>query len=154
MEVREPLRDKEQTGKRMRFLASRFAKDLDRIHVKRSGKLIPLSALSLRSMHSFVRRIPYRRDVEPIEVIARPSRLLGGEFSALDCKKKAICLAAWAVCNRVPYRFVVSSRRPDRKFHHVFPQVNLRGEWINADATYSYMSLGAEKTGTAFEVLQ
>jgi hypothetical protein len=154
MEIREPLRNKEQTGQRMRAVIQRFARDLDTVTVRRNRRDVPFAKLSLRSAHSLVKKIPYKRDTEPVEVLARPSRLLSGEFrTGIDCKKKAVLLGAWAVRNNVPYRLVASSRRPDRRYHHVFPQFYLRGSWVNVDATYSNMKLGENKTCTACEVI-
>lgn len=138
----------------MKMLIGRFARDLDRVSVRVGGRSRALSSLSLPEIHSVVKNIPYKKDTEPVEVIARPARLLNGEFySGIDCKKKAIIIGAWAKKNGVPYRLIASSRRPDRKYHHVFPQVRIGGAWVNTDATYKNMRLGENKTGTAFEVL-
>lgn len=154
METREALFNKSQTGQRMKMLISRYARDLDKITIRRGNKDKPLSQLSALDIHTVVKNIPYKKDTAPVEVIGRPARLLNGEFSrGIDCKKKAILLSAWAVRNNIPYRLIASSRRPDKKFHHVFPQIALRGEWINFDATYKHMKMGGDKTGTAFEVL-
>lgn len=154
METAEPLRNKEQTGRRMKLLIGRFARDLDCVVVRRGRRSIPLSDLSAMAVHSLVKNIPYKKDTAPIEVVARPARLLNGEFyTGLDCKKKSIVLGAWAVRNHIPYRLIASSRRPDKKYHHVFPQIRLNGSWVNFDATYKNMRIGANKRGTAFEVL-
>lgn len=139
----------------MRQVIGRFSRDLDRVVVRVRGRPCPFSKLSVREMHRVVKDIPYKKDTAPVEVVARPARLLNGEFySGLDCKKKSILVGAWAVKNNVPYRLIASSRRPDKKYHHVFPQLFLHGSWFNMDATYSYMRPGAVKRGTAFEVLQ
>lgn len=138
----------------MKMLAGRYARDLDGVKVRIGGKLKAFSALSPLEVHEVVRNIPYNRDHEPVEVVARPARLLNGEFSrGLDCKKKATLIAAWAARRGYPFKLVATSKRPDRKFHHVFPVVRLRGEWVNMDATYSTMRPGTVKRGTAFEVL-
>lgn len=149
----EPLINKEQTGRRMKQLVGRFARDLDRVRVRVGGRSKRFSALNPLEVHEVVRNIPYRKDTEPVEVIARPARLLNGEFRSLDCKKKAILIGAWAARRGYPFKFIAASKRPDRKFHHVFPVVRLRGEWVNMDATYANMRPGTTKTGTAFEEL-
>lgn len=137
----------------MRALVGRYARDLDSLVVRSRGKSLPFSRLSLPEVHKIVRSIPYKRDTAPVEVVGRPARLLNGDFAGLDCKKKAILIGAWAKRNYVPWRFVASSRRPDRRYHHVFPQLRIAGEWVNADATYSRMRLGEVKRCTAAEVL-
>lgn len=150
----EPLINKRQTGRKMKMLAARYMRDLDGVKVRIDGKLKSFAGLSPLEVHEVVRSIPYRKDVEPVEVVARPARLLNGEFSrGLDCKKKAVLIAAWAARRGYPYKLVATSKRPDRKFHHVFPMVRLSGEWVNMDATYSTMRPGTIKRGTAFEVL-
>lgn len=154
MRIDEPLLNKEQTGRRMRALIGRFARDLDRVSVRSGGRVKMFSKLSPVEVHKVVREIPYKKDTAPVEVVARPARLLNGEFSTgIDCKKKAILLGAWAAARGVPYRLIASSKRTDRKFHHVFPQVFIDGEWINFDATYKSMRPGTAKRGTAFEVI-
>lgn len=138
----------------MRALIGRFARDLDRVSIRSGGRVKMFSKLSPVEVHKVVREIPYKKDTAPVEVVARPARLLNGEFSTgIDCKKKAILLGAWAAARGVPYRLIASSKRADRKFHHVFPQVFIDGEWINFDATYKSMRPGTIKRGTAFEVI-
>ena len=149
VEIREPLRDKTQTGDTMYGLVERYAGDLDLIEI--DGR--PASALPLDTWFDFVRKIPYRKDKRPVEVISRPLHIVTNRHLGMDCKKKAIALASWAKVNRVPYRFVASSRRPDRKLHHVFPQINLSGTWDNYDATYRHYQPRQSKTVTAAEVL-
>lgn len=105
-----------------------------------------------------VRKIPYRRDDSPIEVVARPKYLIERAAGGLDCKKKAVLLGAWLNANGFQplkdWRFVAMSSKPSGQIHHVFPQVNMAGEWKNADATYRYMRLMQRKKATAMEVLK
>lgn len=148
----DPLLNKEQTGRAMARLVSRYASDLDHIIGVYRGKRMRLSDFPALAFFDFVRRIPYRRDVPRIEVVGRPARLLSGELRGLDCKKKSVLIAAWAKRNYVPYRFVAVSRRKDKRFHHVFPQLYLGG-WVNFDATYAHYRPGDRKRVTAAEVI-
>jgi hypothetical protein len=149
-----PLRSKDQTGKEMHRLINRYSGDLRNVYVKRGGKLIPFSDLSMREAFDFVRRMPYRRDVKPIEVVSRPREIVKNYPVGMDCKKKAILLSSYLRENRYPYRLIASSRRPDGKIHHVFPQVRLSGNWRNLDATYSYYRPFEKKSVTRAEVLR
>lgn len=150
----EPLKNKEQTGRKMRSMIGRFSRDLDRVTVRIGNRVKKFSDLNPAEVHSVVKSIPYKKDTEPVEIVARPARLLNGEFTrGLDCKKKAILIGAWAARRGYPYRLIACSRRPDMKYHHVFPQVRLSGEWVNMDATYSNMKPGAVKSGTAFAII-
>lgn len=153
MRTEELLINKEQTGRKMHALIGRFARDLENVYVRINGKTRQFSRLDPLEVHTIVKNIPYKKDTAPVEVVARPSRLLNGEFSAgLDCKKKAIIICAWAK-PKYPYRLVASSRRADLKFHHVFPMVFLGGQWVNFDATYSNMQLGAVKQVTKAQII-
>lgn len=113
-----------------------------------------LAALSPEEFFNLVRLIPYRRDERGREVVARPGLLLK-EFPALDCKKKAILICAWARCNGIPFRLVACSERPDKKIHHVFPQIRVSGKVRNLDATYAKYRIGQKKDRvTRAEVLK
>lgn len=160
-EVEEPLRNKEQTGARMRWLVERFAGDLSRYYVKRKGRAVALDKLPLNEYFDVVRTIPYQQDTAPVEVVARPRILLDKARGGLDCKKKSLLVAAYCQRRGIPWRLVASSRRPDRKYHHVFPQGLFRqggmsGEasrWVNLDATYASNRLGENKRVSAAVVL-
>lgn len=124
-------------------LIERFHQDLGR-----------LAKMPLPEFFDYVKRIPYLRDVKGRETVARPGLLLK-EFPALDCKKKAILICAWARANGVPFRLVACSERPDRKIHHVFPQVKQGDRVRNVDATYAKYSLYQKKPRlTRAEVLK
>lgn len=140
-------------------LIERFSGDLDIVKVSRRGRAVPLSSLDLPSYYNLVRSIPYRRDREPVEVVSRPYHIFRHRSLGMDCKKKAILLGAYCKRNGIPYRLVASSRRPDKRMHHVFPQgmIQLSGntspQWVNLDATYPNYRLGMQKQATAAEVL-
>jgi hypothetical protein len=148
-QTQEVLKDKVQTGRTMYADVKRYSHDL---HSIRFGNQ-PLSSLSLSGMFDFLRLFPYRRDARPVEVVGRPARLLGGEFSGIDCKKKSICMASWLYLHGIPFRFIASSNRQDRKVHHVFTQGLISGEWRNLDATYSRYRPFQQKRVTHWEVL-
>lgn len=146
-----PLVDKRQTGRAMHRLVDRFAGDLRGVYVR--GYRQPLARWPLPAYHDFVKHIPYRIDERPREVVARPSLLLGAIRFGADCKKKNVLMCSWAKCNRVPYRILASSNRPDRRITHTYPQFRIGGEWVNVDATYAWHKLGAPKRNTAVEIL-
>ena len=155
--VSEPLASRGQTGRRMYALAA-MSGDLQSIYVHDKGRPVTLASLPFPRFYNFVRRIPYRRDDAPVEVVARPRYLVERASGGLDCKKKAILLGAWLNANGYrpmkEWRFVAMSSKPSGSIHHVFPQVNMSGEWKNADATYRYMRLLQPKRVTAMEILK
>ena len=113
-----------------------------------------LASMPLAEFFDYVKKIPYRRDRRGVETVARPGLLLK-EFPALDCKKKAILICAWARCNGIPYRLVACSERPDKKIHHVFPQIKEADRVRNVDATYPKYRLFQNKSRlTRAEVLK
>lgn len=159
--IEERLFDKEQTGRRMYGLISRYAGDISRTYIKKNGRLVPLSSLPLIDYYNVVKNLPYKRDIKPVEVVARPRILLQGDFSGLDCKKKAVLIGSWLHKNgkrKIPgfrgWRLISVSTRPDKKIHHVFPQVNISGKWLNLDATYSDYKPFQKKVVTRAEVLR
>lgn len=153
IENREPLFDKTQTGNAMKSLVEKFSGDLENIFIKKNGRLIRVTALPLNEYFDLVRKIPYRRDMKPVEVVARPAHIFKYKTLGMDCKKKSILMGSWLREKKIPFRFIASSRRPDRRIHHVFPQGFLKGKWENLDATYSHYRPYQVKEVTAAEVL-
>lgn len=151
--VRE-LRDKKQTGREMYRVTRRYAHDLDRIRVARGRTLTPLSRLTLHELHTVVKKLPYERDVSPVEVVARPlaSIKLAGSYG-IDCKKKAAIMGAWCELHGFPWRYVCGSTRADGRIHHVWPQIQTGRQWRNIDATYPEYRMFGVKQVTNFEVL-
>ncbi len=130
-----PLTSKDQTGQAMYRLVEmgHAANDLGE-----------LAKMPLPLFFDKVRKIPYRRDPKGKETVARPSLLLK-EFPEMDCKKKAILMAAWLKKNNVPFRFIAVSEIPSKKFHHVFVIARVSGAWRNVDATYPHYTLFQKK---------
>lgn len=118
------------------------------------GDIGGMAGRPLAEFFGYVKQLPYQRDKRGSETVARPALLLS-EFLALDCKKKAILIAAWCKANGIPYRFIACSERPDKMIHHVFPQAAIGKKWRNLDATYSKYRLFQKKPGlTRAEVLK
>lgn len=153
---REPLKDKEQTAKKIYQIVNEFYLDLHSVMVpvKKRGQTLRASDLSLQEFFDIVRNIPYRRDPRPVEVVARPYYLFKHQKLGIDCKKKAILIASYLKANGIPFRFIGSSNRPDRRIHHIFPQALIDGEYKNVDATYSQYRLFQPKNVTAWEELK
>ena len=156
---RERLYSKNQTGRRMYWLARRFSGDIAKALVRRSGSVKRMVDLSLAEMYDVVRSIPYRRDDKPVEVVARPLHILAGAGGGADCKKKAIILGAWlhetnkSRAEPIHWRFVGVSSLKSRRIHHVLPQIKIDGEYKNVDATYPKNKIFDRKKYTAMEVL-
>ncbi len=148
------LFSKDQTGREMNRLIDLYSGDLRKIKVRHGNRLIPFSSLPIDRAFDIVRRIPYRRDSKPIEVVARPRTILKNRSIGVDCKKKAIILGSYLRERKLPYRLIASSRLPNRRIHHVFPQVLIGGQWLNYDATYSHYRPFQTKKITRMEVLR
>lgn len=144
-QLSEPLRDKAQTANRMYALIDTYAADLHRVKVRRNGLDTPVSRLPLEDFFDFVRRIPYKRDRKPVEVLMRPYYVFRFAKKGADCKKKAIAISSYLALSGTPYRLIGSSRRRDGRIHHVFPQGLIAGQWRNLDATYPEYELFQSK---------
>jgi hypothetical protein len=147
-----PLHDKKQTGEAMYNICYQYKTDLQRIGLKNgNGTVSPLSELSLSDYYDFCRRIPYREDRRPVEVVGRPLELV--KLPSMDCKKKAIMIGSYASYKKIPFRFIASSNRPSGVIHHVYPELLVNGKWTTYDATYRNYFIGMNKRTTAKEVL-
>jgi hypothetical protein len=149
----EDLFDKKQTAATIKKLVATYYKDLEDISINVSGKSIPVLSLSLFEFFDFVRKIPYRRDPSPLEIVSRPYYILKHLKIGMDCKKKAILISAYLKNKGVQYRYIASSKRPDKKIHHIFVQGLIDNEWKNLDATYSNYKPFESKTVTKAEIL-
>lgn len=135
-----PLTDRRQTGEAMYHLSRRYAHDLDEFEDE-TGRM--LSKMPFQEYYNLVRSIPYSQDRKEVEVIARPRIILTNGPG--DCKKKAILMGSWFDRNKIPYRFVAVSSRPDGRIHHVITEAMSGGEWVQVDATYIGNVLGPQK---------
>jgi len=155
---REPLYDKAQTGRLMYSLSTDYADDLDDVILKNGNTACQLSDLDLKEFYDFVRGIPYRRDTKPIEVVSRPRYILENVNKGMDCKKKSLLFGSWftkqGFSPLIDWRFMAVSMRPDKHFHHVFPQIKLNGKFQNTDATYKHYRIFSTPHYTAVNVLK
>lgn len=139
---------KELTGREMHKMVKRFWPDL--------GAYINYP---FPRFFDHVRRLPYQSDEEifperTIELVPRPRYILDGNtMPKVDCKKKAILIAAWAHANGFPYRFIASSEKGTKEIHHVFPQIDFGRGWVNVDATFPHYEIGQSYPVTYAEEL-
>lgn len=158
-EERESLFDKLQTSNQIKALVKKYASDLDNIYLDADTERKPLSALSIVSFFDEVRFIPYRRDPKPMEIVSRPYHILKHKNLGMDCKKKSVLMASYFLLHNIPYRLIGSSRRSDKKIHHIFTQAKVNpdgspsSQFVNYDATYKQYRPGQSKDVTAWEVL-
>lgn len=144
------LNSKNQTGVEMYRLIDHYSGDIDRIQV--NGK--PLSSLNMFQYFDFVKKIPYRKDIKAIEVIGRPEKIIQSRNEGMDCKKKSILISSYLKQRNIPFRLIASSKREDKRIHHVFPQMCIDGKWYNMDATYKHYKPLELKQLTKAEVLK
>jgi len=147
------LRDKKQTVDEIKRIAGKYTGDLNNFSVNYKNNILPLSRLSKDQFFEFVKKIRYRKDKSPIEIVVRPKHLLKNVSLGADCKKKSTLCATYFEANKIPYRLIGSSKRPDKKIHHIFPQIKNGNTWKNFDATYSHYKMGEPKIVTKIEIL-
>lgn len=143
----EPLFDKYDTVAEIKRMIREYHKDLE---------LFPdLINMNIQEYFDYVKNIPYIRDVPKTEVVSRPKFLLT-VFGALDCKKKSILMGSYMklLHGDGSYRLCLSSNSPDKVIKHIFTQIKIGDNWINADATYSKNKIGALKKVTNFEIVK
>lgn len=156
-ENREPLKNRQQTARRIKHLIEQFYTDLQNVFLQRNNKLTPLSKLTLDEYFNFVKNIPYRRDPRPFEIVSRPYYIFKHRALGMDCKKKAVLIGAYLRSKNFKYRAIGSSSRPDFKIHHIYMQLYepKSEQWKNVDATYNHYKLFQKKINETFrEVLK
>jgi len=148
-----PLKDKRQTSEEIKRLVNVYHGDLNKIDIMHGGRKVCLADLSLGDFYDFVRRLPYRKDTKPVEIVGRPKYIIENHATGMDCKKKSVIMASYLKLKKIPFRFVGASSRPDGAIHHIYPEAFFNGEWIHTDATYSHYRIGQRKSETAREIL-
>jgi len=154
---REPLKNRAQTARKIKHLCEMFYLDLNLCFIIRDHRQVPLSKLTLNEYFSFVKNIPYRKDPQPIEIVARPYYLIKHRQLGLDCKKKGVLICAYLRMKNFKYRAIGASTRPDGKVHHIYFELYDPEEkqWKPVDATYKDYRLFQPKPEETFrEVLK
>ena len=153
----EPLKNRLQTARRIKHLIEQYYTDLRLAFVQDGNRLLPLADLTLDQYFNFVKNIPYRKDKQPFEIVARPYYIIKHRALGMDCKKKAVAVGAYLRMKNFKYRAIGSSNRPDKKIHHIYMQLfdPKKKEWKNVDATYNFYKLFEPKTAETYrEVLK
>jgi len=140
----EPLKKRGQSVSKIESLSNQYCKDLDYCFYQGEA----LSEFDFEEYFYIIRSIPYVKDTKPIEIIARPFIIWAFREYGADCKKRCIMVLAYCKLKNIDTRIVTSSRRKDKREHHIFPQVFISGQWINADCTYPEYFLGQPKIFT------
>jgi len=82
----------------------------------------------------FVRdHVRYVRDIADVETISTPDRTLQTRVG--DCDDKSTLLATMLESIGYPTRFVVAGYTQPGHVEHVYVQVWMSGDWVDADAT-------------------
>lgn len=123
--------------------AQATAAEMARLSVQYAADLGEKSSWPLQKIFAYVKNLPYRRDPQNVESLARPAYTMRRNFPWRDCDDKAIILGAWCSANMIPFRFLASSRRPDKTLHHVFLEAQAGAAPIILDATYPSHKLGS-----------
>lgn len=86
-------------------------------------------------IHRFVRdRIRYTRDVRGVETLHTPTQILRQRQG--DCDDKSVLIASLLESIGHKTRFVAIGY--GGSFCHVYPEVNIRGQWVPLEATENW----------------
>lgn len=86
------------------------------------------------ALYEFVRdRVRYVRDIVDVETLSTPAKTLAQLIG--DCDDQTTLLAAMLESVGYPTRFIVAAYTVPGHYEHVYLQVNIDGEWIDADPT-------------------
>lgn len=129
------LIDARQTGKLMHKMVDSYYLDM-----------LPYAGLSVPEMFDKLKKIPFNADPDYIEVLKRPFYTMNQIGPGGDCDDKSIAMASYAKILGIPWRFLgVGRKNPNYDkilLTHVFTQLYINREWIDADCTYSFNILG------------
>lgn len=139
----EPLHDKAQTASEIKRLIDNYYSDLYTINSRGSS----VASLSLVDFFNLVKQIPYKKDTSPVEVIGRPKIIAGMIQNGIDCKKKSVLCGSYAKCNAIDFRAVGSSKRKDKRIHHIYIEIKIKGKYVPYDATYDFYKPFENKSG-------
>jgi len=100
-------------------------------------------ALSLKQIFNYISQLPYVPDPvndvisgnDDIELIKTPELT---NYTGGDCDDKSAMMGAILKRRGIPFRFAVTSTKPDGSLHHIYPEIEIDGFWVPFDATYSY----------------
>ena len=120
-----PLESVEQTAAQMVRLVKQYAADLGE-----------KSSWPLPRFFRFVADLEYRADPKGHESLSRPALAMQESWPWRDCDDKAIMIASWCWLNKIPFKFMASSKRPDKTLHHTWVMCEMFGKQLPLDATY------------------
>ncbi|OOV40199.1 hypothetical protein B1J93_17795 [Leptospira kirschneri serovar Pomona] len=98
---------------------------------------------SIFDLYNYVRVLPYCADPVGLETVSRFKYTKEPSFPIRDCDDKTVPILAKAILEKIPCRAVVCGKT-DRP-HHIYPEIQLNGLWIPADATYPLRSVFGQK---------
>lgn len=102
----------------------------------------------VEAIFNFVRgQIRYMRDVVGVETLATPQMTMRRRVG--DCDDQSTLLCTLCEAAGYPTRFVLAGYNGP-EFEHVYCQIFLNGDWINADPTESH-ALGWEPPGAVVQ---
>ncbi|EKP11803.1 hypothetical protein [Leptospira borgpetersenii] len=98
---------------------------------------------SIFELYNVVRLLPYYADPVGLETVSRFKYTKEPTYPIRDCDDKTVPILAKAILDKIPCRAVVCGKS-DRP-HHIYPEIQLNGHWIPADATYPERSVFGQK---------
>ncbi len=97
--------------------------------VKNQGKMREANRL-FTITKSIIRYVP-----DPVEAEWVQSPWVTLMVKQADCDDFGVLLAAFAVANDIPYRFITIAVITCKEFSHVYSEFYIDGEWIGVDAS-------------------
>ncbi|EKR25605.1 hypothetical protein [Leptospira interrogans] len=98
---------------------------------------------SIFELYNYARLLPYCADPIGLETVSRFKYTKEPKFPIRDCDDKTVPILAKAIIDKIPCRAIVCGKG-DRP-HHIYPELQLNGFWIPADATYPLRSIFGQK---------
>lgn len=134
-----PKLEKENPGMQAGVINSanyrRTVREMIRIARTHKDDLFYMAHWPLGKFYSYVRSLPYRRDIPGIETLVRPKFAIKQNWPHWrDCDDKTILVLSWAMLRGLAWRVVVVGTGDHP--HHVYPELKVNGAWLPVDATF------------------
>lgn len=80
--------------------------------------------------------VRYTQDINDVETVSTPQKTLAGLIG--DCDDQSVLFATFCETVGYPTRFVIAGYNTPGMLEHVYVQVCIDGEWVDADCTESH----------------
>lgn len=100
-----------------------------------------LEDIDIFTFYNYVRSLPYIKDPKGEETVVRQKYTIRPDWMGCrDCDDKTLLILSFAKLKNISGRSVVVGQ--NKKPHHIYPELELNGNFVPADATFTRCKFG------------